>query len=110
MENQEQQKQNNSGWGDRELAKTLIDLTYKSIKFNIFGNKEPLTVWEKIINEGLVTDQGELNTGNIDGALSHVFSNHVKLLAAFHVTLREESIAKKIFEKQEQGKAETINN
>ena len=110
MENQEQQKQNNSGWGDSELAKTLIDLTYKSIKFNIFGNKEPLTVWEKIINEGLVTDQGELNTGNIDGALSHVFSNHVKLLAAFHVTIREESIAKKVFEKQAQGKAETINN
>lgn len=74
--------QDSKDWGGKEIKKVFfdfLDFTRQSINFNLFGNKEPKDVWNSVFSS-------ELTTSDMDGLISHAFSNNTQLLNAFKST------------------------
>lgn len=74
------QVQDNRSWGEVIVSNSAIDFIRKAINFNLFGNKEPKDIWYSILT-------GELTTSDMDSLISHIFSNHIKVLKGMLVSL-----------------------
>lgn len=97
--------QDSKDWGGKEITEAFFDFlnfTRQSINFNLFGNKEPKYVWDSVFS-------GELTTSDMDGLISHAFSNHVKVLVAFSEVVRQEMYDVHKYEQQQQNKSNSLN-